>query len=295
MHRWSRPTRLADCLLHGPDSGAELFVVEGSSAAAAVLAVRDPLRQAVLPLQGMPLAGHRAPPARVAADPFLRAFAQALGLEPGERCTLGPLRYERVLLLTDPDADGIHIGALLLLHVHRWLRPLLDGARLERMIAPIGEVHANAQDAPWPAFGDAHLRALHERARAGGVPLAIARRYRGLASIGATMLRATCVDPSTRLTAVLGEPDAQAALAVFGGPAAQREATQAATPVIATAEPRFSQRSARGLANSRRARAASAIHAPSTTASTASVTATSSAQPSQPTRGRSTIVGNSAT
>lgn len=242
MHRWSRPARLADCALHGPDSGAELFVVEGASAAAAVLAVRDPLRQAVLPLQGMPLASHRAPPARVAADPFLRAFAQALGLEPGERCSLGPLRYERVLLLTDPDADGIHIGALLLLHVHRWLRPLLDGARLERVIPPIGEVHASAHDAPWPAFGDAHLRALHAHARAGGGPATVARRYRGLAGIGATMLRATCVDPSTRLTAVLGAPDAQAALAVFGGPAAAR-------PVPA--------------------RATSAIHAPSTTASTA--------------------------
>lgn len=227
MHPWSRPARLADCRLHGPDSGAELFVVEGDGAAGAVAAARDPLRQAVLPLQGMPLASHRASPARVAADPFLRAFAESLGLEPGERCTLRTLRYERVLLLTDPDADGIHIGALLLIHVHRWLRPLLEAGRLERVIAPIGEVRATPHGPPSPAFGDAHLHALRERAQAPGAPPPIARRYRGLAGIGRELLRTTCVDPATRLTAVLRPQDARAALAVFGGRAARLAETAA--------------------------------------------------------------------
>lgn len=210
------PPKLLDCRVHGPHSGAELFVVEGDGAAAAVAAVLDPVRQAVLPVQGMPLNSVRAPAVRVLADPFLRAFAQALGLEPGEHCSLRTLRFERVLLLTDPDADGIHIGALLLLHVHRWLAPLLAAGRLERVIAPIGEVHAAPGCAPAPAFGDAHLRALCDRARAPGGPAPIARRYRGLGGIGRAVLRTTCIDPATRLTAVLRPQDAMAALRVFG-------------------------------------------------------------------------------
>ena len=42
-------SKLADSAEHGPGSGAELFVVEGDSAAAAVARVRDPRLQAVLP------------------------------------------------------------------------------------------------------------------------------------------------------------------------------------------------------------------------------------------------------
>ena len=140
MTRWTARPDLSACLLHGPESGAELFVVEGRSAADAVRAVRDPVRQAVLPLQGKPLNGARATAARVAADPFLGALAAALGTGWGDACSLDGLRYERVLLLHDPDADGIHIGALLLMHVARWLAPLLEAGRVERVHAPVGEV-----------------------------------------------------------------------------------------------------------------------------------------------------------
>jgi DNA gyrase subunit B/topoisomerase-4 subunit B len=225
----SAAPELADCLLHGPESGAELFVVEGRSAADAVRAVRDPLRQAVLPLQGKPLNGARATAARVAADPFLAALAAALGTGWGDACSLAGLRYERVLLLHDPDADGIHIGALLLMHVARWLAPLLEAGRVERVHAPVGEVRggpgaARTGEPPALAFGEAHFRALCERARARHGDAFVAVRHRGLGAISPAVLRATCVDPATRLTTVLDDTDARLAAAAFGGP---RRATAA--------------------------------------------------------------------
>ena len=245
MIRYDLPPRLLDCRDHGPESGAELFVVEGASAAAAVAAVRDPRHQAVLPLQGKPLNGARAAAARVAADPFLAAFAQALGTGWGDACSLGGLRYERVLLLHDPDADGIHIGALLLMHVARWLGPLLDAGRLERVHAPIGEVRGAPGEAAAPAFGDAHFRALCDAARARHGAAFVALRYRGLASIGAAALRATCVDPATRLTTVLDTDDARRATDAFGplsptAPAAPRRRARdaaGATPTTRATAP----------------------------------------------------------
>ncbi|MFZ4757163.1 MAG: toprim domain-containing protein [Burkholderiaceae bacterium] len=230
----SCPPRLLDCRLHGPESGAELFVVEGESAAAAVAAVRDPMRQAVLPPQGKPLNGARASAARVAADPFLGAFAAALGTGTGDACEPAALRYERVLLLHDPDADGIHIGALLLMHVARWFAPLLDDGRIERVHAPVGEVRGAPDDAPALAFGDAHFRALCEHARGRHGAAFVAVRYRGLASIGSRALRITCVAPATRLTTVLRDEDARYASAAFG-PAPRPRATASTT---AAASPR---------------------------------------------------------
>jgi DNA gyrase subunit B len=218
MPPWPVIPELSDCLLHGPESGAELFVVEGRSAADGVRAVRDPLRQAVLPLQGKPLNGARASAARVAADPFLGALAAALGTGWGEACSLDGLRYERVLLLHDPDADGIHIGALLLMHVARWLAPLLEDGRVERVHAPVGEVRGAPGEPPALAFGDAHFRALCERARARHGDAFVAVRHRGLGAISPAALRATCVDPATRLTTVLDDTDARLAAAAFGTP-----------------------------------------------------------------------------
>ena len=243
MTRWTARPDLSDCLLHGPESGAELFVVEGRSAADAVRAVRDPVRQAVLPLQGKPLNGARATAARVAADPFLGALAAALGTGWGDACSLDGLRYERVLLLHDPDADGIHIGALLLMHVARWLAPLLEAGPVERGPAPgregpggagaggggrVGRGHgraggggggrgaAAAYEPSALAFGDAHFRALCDRARARHGDAFVAVRHRGLGAISPAALRATCVDPATRLTSVLDGTDARLAAAAFG-------------------------------------------------------------------------------
>lgn len=221
MRRWTDPPELADCVLHGPESGAELFVVEGRSAAEAVRAVRDPLRQAVLPLQGKPLNGARATAARVAADPFLGALAAALGTGRGDACSLAGLRYERVLLLHDPDADGIHIGALLLMHLARWHAPLLEARRVERVHAPVGEVRdgpgtAGTDGSPSLAFGEAHFRALCAQARARHGEAFVAVRHRGLGAISPAALRTTCVDPATRLTTVLDAEDARLAASAFG-------------------------------------------------------------------------------
>ena len=69
----SRPwttSKLDDCAGHGPGSGAELFIVEGDSAAASVGRVRDACMQAVLPMQGKPLNTTRASRRKVVEHPF---------------------------------------------------------------------------------------------------------------------------------------------------------------------------------------------------------------------------------
>lgn len=226
MNRFPRalPIKLHDCVLHGPDSGAELFVVEGDSAASAVAAACDPQRQAVLPLQGKPLNAARASAARVARDPFLGALSQALGTGWGEACSLTGLRYSRVLLLHDPDADGIHIGALLLMYFARWMPPLLAAGRIERIHAPIGEVlddPALGADSPRSlAYSEPHFLALCQTARANHGQAMVARRYRGLGGLAPGVLQTHCLAPTSRLARVLSPDDAREAAAIFGTAAA---------------------------------------------------------------------------
>ena len=127
--RFGTPSRLDDCRRAG-DDGAELFVVEGESAAAAVARVRDADFQAVLPMQGKPLNATRATRAKLLAHPLFGPLVDAVGtgIEPDYRAT--SLRYGRILLLMDPDADGIHCGVLLLLFFRRWMPQLIAAGRI---------------------------------------------------------------------------------------------------------------------------------------------------------------------
>ena len=216
----SGPLQLDDCALHGAHShtktGAtpELFVVEGESAALAVIRVRDATSQAVLPMQGKPLNAVKATEKKLAAHPLFTALTDSLGTGRGAAFDLAKLRYSRVLLLMDPDADGIHCGVLMLMFFHRWMRPLLDAGHVEIVRPPWGEVVPADGTPPRHACSEAEFQALSDAIRARGP--ATARRFRGLAAIEPQMLLATCVAPATRRTDRISTAEAAAMIEVFG-------------------------------------------------------------------------------
>lgn len=206
--RFGARAKLDDCVVHGDD--AELFVVEGDSAAAAVARVRDPRRQAVLPLQGKPLNAARAPRRKVIEHPFLGPLGECLGTGLEAGCDPQRARYGKVLVLTDPDADGIHCGFLVLLFLHRFMRPLLDSGRVALVRPPWGEVVAAGEIIL--AFSEPELSATVDRARVRGD--VSVRRFRGLAALDADVIRETCVDPATRRTFGVTSADVAAMIEV---------------------------------------------------------------------------------
>lgn len=210
---------LDDCILHGADASAasgalpELFVVEGESAAAAVMRVRDATTQAVLPMQGKPLNAAKATERKLAAHPLFTTLTISLGTGRGAAYDAAKLRYARVLLLMDPDADGIHCGVLMLTFFHRWMRPLLDAGRVEIVRPPWGEV-TPVDGAPRYAFSEPEFQSLANAIRSREP--AVARRYRGLAGIDSAVLLATCIAPATRRTDRITTAEAAAMMEVFG-------------------------------------------------------------------------------
>lgn len=206
--------KLVDSARHGPGSDAELFIVEGDSAAAAVAAVRNSNTQAVLPMMGKPLNAVKAPLARVESSPLFAALVEALGAGQGVDFALANARFERVILLMDADADGIHCGALMCLYFHRMMRPLLQHGRVAMAHAPMATFYAEGRARH--VFTDEEYREVSSDLRERGVERRVAR-YRGLAGLDRQVLAASCVDPATRTLRPLGPEDALVALDVFGG------------------------------------------------------------------------------
>jgi DNA gyrase subunit B len=157
--------------------------------------VRDPRLQAVLPMQGKPLNAARASRQKLLGHPFFGPLVAAVGTGLEADCDPRQSRYQRVLVLTDPDADGIHCGFLVLLFFHRWLRPLLGAGRVELVRPPWGEAVVAGEIRL--AFSEPELAEMAGLARASGGAV---RRFRGLAGLDAETLRETCVDPATRRT-----------------------------------------------------------------------------------------------
>lgn len=216
MHATQSGMKLIDCERHGAD--AELFVVEGDSAARSVANLRDPRMQAVLPLQGKPLNAWKAGAAKVEASPLYRQLSAALGtrsaIDPRPLSPDGP-RFGRLLLLFDPDADGVHICALVLLYLQRWMPEWFASGRVQIVRAPMFAVDhdGRATAHAWsPEHAQAILRQWAEAGEAGGT----LHRYVGLGGIPPEVLRATCVDPATRQSRKAGATDIEAVRRAFG-------------------------------------------------------------------------------
>jgi DNA gyrase subunit B len=212
--------KLADCELHGQGTGAELILVEGDSAQDSVLTVRDARTQAVLPLQGKPLNAHAASPEKVEQHVLFQQLAQALGLPSPialPEAGTDALRFERIVLLFDPDADGIHIGALVQLYFARWLPAVVEAGLLCLCRAPMFEL-VDADGVVHHALTPDHRQRIEQSLRRDEqTPPPMVRALRGIGGFSPETLRRLCVDPTTRLARTLTPRDVQDAVDLFGG------------------------------------------------------------------------------
>lgn len=216
MYTTQASMKLVDSDAHG--EGAELFIVEGDSAARSVAILRDARTQAVLPLQGKPLNAWKASAAKVAAAPLYRQLSAALGTRNATTCEPadpGGLRFGRIVLLFDPDADGIHIGALMLLYFQRWMPALISQGRILMVRAPMFALTCG-DEPPSFAYSTEHAQAIAAQWRAEGRGEAQLHRFLGLGSIPPATLHALCIDPATRLARTVGEADIAAVKAALG-------------------------------------------------------------------------------
>lgn len=210
----SGPFLYLDSRIHAPEGDAELFLVEGESAAQALGALRNPQLQAVLSLQGKPLNALKASPRRLRSSPVFSALTAVLGEAPGTALPLGELRYRRLLLLMDPDADGIHTGALVQLFLLRCMPTLVEQGIVWIIHAPWGEIRRPGVE-PLLSFDALEYR---EQCRAvEGEPGLLRIRHRGLGTITPAVLARSCIDPATRRARALTLEDLRDAARVFGG------------------------------------------------------------------------------
>ncbi len=212
-----------DCLQPGCSGGAELFLVEGDSAAKAVLSVRDPATQAVFPMQGKPANALKTSPRLLRENLLFKQLHQALGYTQGATCEAEKCNFQRIVMLFDPDADGIHCGALMLMFFVKLMPELLETGHVCLARPPLFEVKyavevgTQLQPRIEFAFLETELRPLLQTLQKAGATDVSTNRIRGLAGMRRELLAEMCVDPLTRQLYIVRTEDARAAIDVFCG------------------------------------------------------------------------------
>ena len=123
-----RIPHLKDCKIHYGDENRRaeettIFLTEGASAAGSIISSRDVQTQAVFALKGKPLNCFGKRQDTVYKNEEIYNVMRALNIEND----LDGLRYNRIVLATDADVDGMHIRYLLLtLFLHFFEGLVLD-------------------------------------------------------------------------------------------------------------------------------------------------------------------------
>ena len=122
-----RIPKLTDCKFHYDDPKAKrredtlLFLTEGDSAAGVMVPTRDVYTQAIYSLKGKPLNCYGLKRDAIYKNEELYNIMRALGIEE----SMDGLRYNRVVIATDADVDGMHIRNLLLTFFLRYFEDLV--------------------------------------------------------------------------------------------------------------------------------------------------------------------------
>ncbi|MBR4165010.1 MAG: DNA topoisomerase (ATP-hydrolyzing) subunit B [Lachnospiraceae bacterium] len=187
------PGKLADCSNKNP-AECEIFIVEGDSAGGSAKTARNRENQAILPLRGKILNVEKAREEKIYNNAEIKTMITAFGTGILQNFDISKLRYDKIIIMTDADVDGAHIGTLMLTFLYRFMPELIRDGHVYLAQPPLYKVEKNKKT--WYSYSEEEQRALMSEIGGDGARI---QRYKGLGEMDAEQLWETTMDPARRI------------------------------------------------------------------------------------------------
>jgi DNA gyrase/topoisomerase IV subunit B len=194
-----RIPQLKDCKVHLNTRKAKgresmIFLTEGQSAAGSIVSCRDVTTQAIFTLRGKPMNVQALKRDAIYKNDELYNLMRALNVED----SIAGLRYQRIILATDADVDGLHIRNLLVTFFLRFFEPLVMENHVFILETPLFRVRTKKKT----------MYCYSEEERDGAMKelggSSEVTRFKGLGEISPSEFK-PFIGPDMRLTGVEGE------------------------------------------------------------------------------------------
>ena len=153
--------KLRDCRVHYNDTNKDLrfdstlFITEGDSASGSITKTRDIKTQAVFSLRGKPLNCYGLTKKVVYENEEFNLLQSALNIEQG----IDDLRYNKIVIATDADVDGMHIRLLLITFFLQFFPELVKEGHVYILETPLFRVR-NKKETIYCYTNDERIEAL---------------------------------------------------------------------------------------------------------------------------------------
>lgn len=148
LKEWANP-KLIPCNRAGKSGYKEIILTEGDSAASESARYSNDI-QSIFKFRGFPLNSWGLETVKVTGEKEgnteMRLLVQALGCNIGPQFSLDKLQYDKIIIMTDSDADGFGITTLICAFFLYHLRPIVEDGRLYKTIAPLYMLKGKKKD-----------------------------------------------------------------------------------------------------------------------------------------------------
>ena len=130
------PRKFRDCT-GTKEEGLEVYIVEGDSAAGSAINARLDRIQAIFPIRGKIISAFSNSKEKVLANEEAAGIITICGCGYGKSCDPSKSRFDKVIFMSDADADGAHIAKLLLSLFLVYMLPMIEAGKVYKSVPPL--------------------------------------------------------------------------------------------------------------------------------------------------------------